>query len=296
MNTEQNSATELAGNDDFDAYMEEGFSDGAIKAPTSQTPDHETAIVEPHPIADEHPHDPTSTEPKMRQITEDEYTKLMSSAAAIDEMKATFGKQVDTAFGKIGGIERFLKQLQDDTPNGKAVEITEDDLAEIKEEFPELLGPQLKALQRIAGKMRGTGGGVDDDRIREVVKPSLASISDYAVERAKAEIASELLDDDHPGWRDTVGLPEDGKIPDTEFRRWAATLPAERQQQLFNSYSPRVIGKALTEFGEYQKKLKSANERRNRFSDAVTPKGDAGTRSAPVDDEDAGFAEGFASR
>lgn len=236
--------------------------------------------------------------PKIRQVTETEWNELSARAAAIDEIRATQGKQFDTAFGKIGGLERVLKQFQEGTPAGQAVEITEDDLAELRDEYPDLVGPQLKAFQRIVGKMRGTSGAqLDEGRVKELIQPSLSTFSDSAVERAKVEMANEALDETHPGWQGTIGLPdEQGNTPDTEFRQWLSTQDQAYQERVSSSFSPVVLGRAIDRFeahkGELKKKADS--QRRDRFDQAVTPKGDGGHQPAPDDDDD--FESGFNGR
>lgn len=261
-----------AQSDDFDA--------GFTGAPTETPGQSDTEITEK-------PEQQVEQQPKFRQITEEEYGKLSASAAAIEEMRATLGKQVDTAFGKIGGLERVLKQYQEQTPSGAAVEITEEDLAEIRDEFPELVGPQLKALQRVASKMRGTGG-FDESR----VQPMLDQAGISLVVKAKAEIAEETLDETHPDWKQIVGIPEaPGQQPSTEYRKWLATQPKEYQERVNNSYSPVVLGRSLDKFNEHLVSLKKNSDRRDRFDQAVTPRGEGG-HEPPADDNDA-FISGF---
>lgn len=274
---------ELKGVSDSNADFDAGFSGAPTETPgqaESATPD----------AGQQEPSQPQSQEqePKYRQITEDEFNRLSTSAAAVEEMKATLGKQTDNIFGKIGGLERVLKQFQEQTPTGSTVEITEDDLAELRDEFPELVGPQLKMMQRIAGKMRGTGGAAefDAERIHATVNPMLAQAGDTLLIRAKTEIAEETLAETHADWKSVIGMPNDqGVLPDTEYRKWLATQPDEYQQRINNSYSPVVIGKSIDKFREHQASLKKNAERRDRFDQAVTPKGDGGNEPPPDGDE-----------
>jgi hypothetical protein len=261
------------------------FDSGFTGSPT-ETPVNVEVVAEPvvEPVA----------EPKYRQITEDEFNRLTTSAAAVDEMKATFGKQADTMFGKIGGLERVLKQYQDQTPGGSAVEITEDDLAELRDEYPELVAPQLKALQRIAGKMRGTGKAFDEEGFNQAIAKATSSAGDVAVTRAKAEIAEETLAETHSDWKAVIGLPDEkGVLPETEYRKWLATQPEEYRQRVSDSYSPVVIGRSIDKFNEHLASLKKNAERRDRFDQAVNLKSDVGDHTS--DDNDA-FNAGFNGR
>lgn len=267
-----------------DGDFDSGF-DGNDSLPT-ETPEASEAFsadIEEQPEA----------APKTRQLTEDEYQALMSSVTGMNDVRATLENRFGTAFGKIGGIERVIKQLQEATPQGEAVEITDDDFAELREEYPDLADLQLKGLQRIASKLRGTGSAqMDEGRIREFIAPTISQASDYAVERAKAEIAEETLAETHPQWRDVIGNPEQP----TEYRKWLATQPHEYQERVNNSYSPVVIGRSLDKFNEHQASLKKKadSSRRDRFEQAVTPRGDGGhpSHSSGDDDFDAGFRTG----
>src|SRR6058998_3438590 len=83
--------------DDFTA----GFDGADAPTATPETKPAETAAATPDAT-------PVVTQaPKYVQITQEQFDGLMSSAAKIDEIKATQHSQLDKAFGKIGGIERL---------------------------------------------------------------------------------------------------------------------------------------------------------------------------------------------
>lgn len=229
--------------------------------------------------------------PKYRQVTEDEWNQLNARAAVIDEIKATHAKQLDTAFGKIGGIERVLRQYQEQTPAGQSVEITKDDLAEIASEYPELADAQLSAFKRVAEKLRGTGKSMDESAVRQVVEPELVKLGDNAVLRAKKEIATETLDETHPDWQTVIGNVGE----DTDYRKWLSAQPQEYQARVNASYSPTVIGRSIDKFREDQAALKKQadTDRRERLKDAVTPKGDEAAGPSDTNDD---FMAGFNGR
>lgn len=255
---------EVVSDADFDA--------GFTGTPTETPENPQSENQEQQPVEEQEPE-----EPKYRQITEEDYNRFTTNAAAVDEMRATLGKQVDTAFGKIGGLERVIKQFQESTPAGHAVEITEDDFAELRDEFPELVGPQLKALQRVASKMRGTG------------QPSQQINGDSLVLQAKTEIATETLAETHPDWRNVVGAPDS----QNDYRKWLTSQPQDYQKRVSETYSPVVIGRSIDKFRDHQEQLKKT-ERRDRFEQAVTPRGEGG-HEPPADDDDA-FNAGFNGR
>lgn len=225
--------------------------------------------------------------PKIATLTEDEVNELKSKAEQFDKLR----KMQDTAFGKIGGIERILSQMQQQTPSGVKVEITDDIVDDIKEDFPEIAEAQLKVLKRFAEKLTGTQplqAPKDEPPAAPAIDP------ETLVERAKREMAEETLDGTHEGWREIIGLPdEDGNIPDTEFRRWLATQDERYQDRVESAYSPAIIGKAVDDFNAYKAKNQAqVNTRKARIEAAVTPKGTGGhapSRSSDDDDFEAGF-------
>lgn len=231
--------------------------------------------------------------PKYRQITEDEFNKLNAAAAAVEELRATVGSRLDTAFGKMGGLERVLKQFQEQTPTGAAVEITEEDLAELKDEFPELVGPHLKALQRIAGKMRGTGS-LDESSIQPLLEKATPGLVERVREELIAQTATETLAETHPDWESVIGNRLADKPASKEFVEWFGTQPQEYQERLGATMNPVAIGRMIDKFREHQESLRKQAERRNRFEDAIDPKGDGGHEPPPNGDDafDAGFNGG----
>lgn len=271
----------------FDADLEEGFSN----VPT------ETPVAEPQATQqqDETPSAIEAEAPKFRSITEDEYTRLMDAAAKVEELKQASSRQIDTVFGKIGGIERILRQIQE-TPKGEAVEISDADFQQLRDsmpDFPEIAEANIAAFKNLAGKMRG---GVDDGRIREAVLPVLDQVSEATAERIKRELAEESLNEAHDGWQQIVGLPnQNGAIPQTDFRKWLHAQGADYEAKVLSTYNATTISKALDKFKESLTKQAKDQERRERMAQAVTPSGDGG-RQASFEDDDAAFDEGFKTR
>jgi len=262
--------SEAEGNVDFDA----GFTGTPTETPEIQ--DQQTK---------------QEAEPKYRQITEDEYAKLSTAAAAVDELKATVGKQFDTAFGKMGGLERVIKQYQDQT--GVSVEITEDDFAELRDEYPDLLEPHMKALQRVAGKLRGPGR-VDESSIQPFLEKARPELVEHIRREVLVQDAKETLSETHPEWESVIGNSLENKPGSPEFFQWFAAQPQEYQSRLNGSWNPVVIGRAIDKFTAHQESLKKKAERQDRFDQAVTPKGDGGYEP-PTDNNDA-FNAGFNGR
>lgn len=132
-NDEVVQAEELdAGNDDFSA----GFDDAPTERPAVEERAEEVAEAD--------------LAPKMAQITEEQYKQLLDRAASIDQIKAQQDKGLSTAFGKIGGIERVLSQIQ----SGVALDVSEDDFEEMRKDYPELAAMQVQGLKKVLSKIR----------------------------------------------------------------------------------------------------------------------------------------------
>ena len=107
-------------------------------------------------------------------------------------------------------------------------------------------------------------------------------------------MTEETLDDYDANWRDTIGLPgADGKIPETDFRKWLATQPKEYGEKVRSTYNADVLKTALEKFKAEKAK---ARGRREILDAGVTPRG-TGTPApvaSPSDDDE--FRNGFAGK
>ncbi len=93
-------------------------------------------------------------------------------------------QQLSKAFGTMGNMQQLINQVRSQTPAGAVVEITDEDFAELKEDFPELAGHTRAALERIlkranvkehrrAGDLRGRSpdGAHHSSRDRPPTRP-----------------------------------------------------------------------------------------------------------------------------
>lgn len=248
--------------------VEDAFAAGLEDAPT------ETPAVVQEPANDEAPKDETPA-PKYRQITEEEWTEIQSRAAAAETLKATLEKVSGTAFGKIGGIERTLAQLQ----SGGVGEVSVDDFTKLRDEFPDLAEMLVEGLNGALKKApRGQPAAVDFSEIESKFNAQMA-------ERLSAqELAFEtrLLSTRHRDWREVTAT--------AEFEAWRSTKPVEYQQQLAGRDSD-FIADALTEF-KATKTAKNDSLRRSRIAAAETPRGSGGNA---VNDSEDQFLAGLKS-
>lgn len=274
----------IEGNDDdFNA----GFDDKQT-APT-ETPEPKDADKDDVQDADPAPAPAT---PKYVQITQEQLDSLMATAARIEEIKATATTQIDKAFGKIGGVERLISDLQKATPAGQSVQISEDDFAELAEDYPELAEMQLKGLTRVLAKMNVRGvansDSFDPEKLNALVTQRMEPALKGVEQQVEQKVQSILLGREHKDWREVVGQPD----AQNEFRKWLATQPGEFQKELNTTYDAEVISGALTKFKASVKAKAAISQRQSRISAAVNEKGAGGSADAPADDDD-DFNEGF---
>lgn len=222
-----------------------------------------TPTATPAPDADAKPEDviETKPEPKFVQLTEEEVADLKARAAQIDEIKATHTKGLDTAFGKIGGIERMLQEFQ----KGGIGEISEDDFQEIKDEYPELLGSLVKGMNRALAKAK--------PQDTEALQKTIAST---AMEIAQHEVAKDRLFDAVPDWQEVVKTPE--------FNEFASKLDVKDQEKL-GGWDARFIAGKIKEFkSKVEPKAEpKPDARKDRFNAAVNPRGSGAVASSPSD-------------
>lgn len=188
---------------------------------------------------------------------------------------------------------------------------------------------QWDALQTAAGKQTE----VMDKRIKEIFSGSLGALEERLIKKllkekpaaeptatvtpaatdekpdwkkslqdASVAYQIEALEEDHPKWREIVGVPDgEGKIdPNNPFRKWLATQPNEYQAKINAANSAGVISRAIDKFTEASKTpapvtppvTPKAAAFTARKVGAIQPKGDGG-QPAPAKTEHDAFAEGF---
>lgn len=237
------------------------------------------SIVDPAP----------ADEPKMMQVPEEEYRKLLDGVAKIEGIESALEKQFGTAFGKIGGIERVLDQLKSSAPAGGKIELSEEVVADLAAEFPEMAKLQFKTLQKLVDTINTASPAQVS-----AAQPSPVVVDEAAIEkRVRRAIAEETLDEFDAKWRETIGLPnKDNVIPDTPFRQWLKKQPKEYADRVISTYSAPVLTDALSKFKAAQAK---AQGRREVLDAAVEVTGSGGQAPAAGLSDNDEFDEGFKS-
>lgn len=271
--------------DDVDLEFEEGF----IGKPTEKSP---PAAGEPPEGAEVLPEGGTEPEIKYHQLTSEQWESLQTLSTQIDSVRAEGAKWRDTAFGKVGGLERTIQQLQAATPAGIDIEVTDDIVAEITEEYPELGGRVLAAFKKLASKIKGTG---------QAVQQPAASTTDVEshiqkeVQTRLVALQLEALEDAYPTWREVTGAPDSS----TPYRQWLAKQPADYQHKLGSTNSAAVIGRSIEKFEKEAAEAARLAEatkaptRKEQLAAAAVTRGAGGRTPTTTDDDE--FEAGYNS-
>lgn len=288
-----------------DAEAEASFAEGfGSDEPSAEPPAPET----PAPASAKEPEaevkvEAVPVEPVVEyaKITAAQFQDLLTRVGQSDETKAAVDKVRGDAFGKIGGLERTIKQLQEATPVGQAITVTGEDLASFKSEFPDLADNLAKDLTKVLSKFKGTAPVADPIDNTERVNTLVAERVKQASVDLERKFALERLSDKHEDWQTVVG-PADSATP---FRAWLHAKGAAYESNILNSWDTRVTAKAITEFKTHQQALSkaahavsptAADARAERLKQAMTPRGGAQPITKPRDKTaEQQFEEGFNS-
>lgn len=269
-------AQALAEDTDFNAGFE-------AVAPT-ETPDEDTPEATPEPT-------PAPVEaPKLAQITEEQFQDLLKKATEIDAIKADQTKRFDSAFGHIGQFKQQLEKLQATGTGGKPIELTPEDFAELRAEYPDLVEPTVKGLSKVLSRIQGQAP--DTSKLEQQFATQSA--------QTRTEVIDAHLDAIVDGdWRAERNSPA--------FTAWEATW-TDKEKELANGVSLRDAASLMRMY----QKVKSipavavnpvatpaptpapVSSRTRVLQAAVNPKGSAAVSRTPSDDDefDAAFKGG----
>jgi hypothetical protein len=237
-----------------------GF-DSETPTATAATPPPAEQPVQEEPVAE------TPPEPEYVQITKEERDRLIAVADETTNIKA----QLSKAFGTMGNMQQLINQVRSQTPAGAAVEINDDDFAELKADFPELAGHTRAALERILKRTNLTGTG----------QPATPAFDPEEVRKTASEIVHaqglDDLNDLHPGWQDIVGKPDDADKP---YRKWLATQPEKYQELIRSTYSATITGRSIDRFKAAEAAAAQAKPAAQR---PQTPANPAAARKAVIE-------------
>jgi len=258
---------------------------GQPETPTEPAPPAGQATDEEDETAPETAESSDPTEPAPpRTLTAEEYEAWLAKVAEVDNLKAALTKLESTTAGRIGGLQRELRERQAQTPVGQTVKVTAEDFTEMQRDFPELVNLTVNGLNRALEKVKGTGE-FDPQAFEQKV-----------TERVTAEtqqIKLDLMDSVREDWREVVNSEP--------YKQWLATQPVEYQTQVLDSWSPRVVLGSIKSFETATKPPVTPSDptpptpptRSRRLAAAVAPKSAGGAGSPTAKTEDDYFNEGF---
>ncbi len=233
----------------------------------------------------------TVSVPEPVQLTKAQLDQLTGLLQAMPEIQASLEKVRRDTFGRIGGIEGLVKQIQSATPSGESVVLTREDFLsddasrDVLDDFPlvfdTIIAGVNKALSK--GKVKGTAQPAAPVSVpAEVVPqtiPSTTQTPATPATRANAEDEMEALRED---WTRIIGpdpLVVPGVAP-TPFRQWLATQPEPYRQKVLMTESPLILNAAITKFEQATvpaptpQAPDASHARRARLEAAIPLKGD----------------------
>ena len=271
-----------------EAEAEASFAEGFNETP-SFTSDNTLEEVTEKPVVIEEPpvletkefEAPPIPEPEVvyAKITDAQFQKLLNDVAGAQDARTAVEKVRGDAFGKIGGLERTIRQLQEATPVGQAITVKAEDLASFGD-MPDIAVKLAEDLTKVLGKFKGTSPApvvVD----QEAENARITTLVDQRVAKERLAIeqkfALERLADRHEDWETVVGPP----TQTTPFRTWLTAQGAAYETNVLQSWDPRVTSKALDTFKAQSKKVVTAppktavSDRAQRLAEAAPSKGHA---------------------
>lgn len=260
-----------------------------IEEPTADaTPKVELEASAPAPVPVEVP---AVEEPASAKITEAKWQEVLAASKGTEALRAAIDKSRSDTFGKIGGLERTIRQIQDATPVGQPIKVTGDDLREFKAEFPELADKFARDLTNVLGRFKGSAVPpvpVVPQDFDERVKRSAQDLVAQEREKLKIDLAFETLDELHEDWKTVTGPVGS----DTPYRKWLGEQPKPYQDKLLASNNGIVIANSITKFKNHATgapAARTADEiRADRLRSSLTPKSGSHPpmQSTPTTEED----------
>ncbi len=256
-----------------------GFAQGDSDAPST------TSLTEtPDEPAKPDTTEPPASDPTPSATQEAPVVDFASALKRIEELESKHKKYSDDVQGRMGLVEQVLK-AQARTPAGQKVRVKREDFGEFGTDYPEFADAQLKVINKVLDELELAG--LSHEFTSNLLKDA-GTTAETAAEkkfvRQRSLACREDLDETHPGWRETIGLPDKdvadgGTAPDTDYRRWLATQPNGYGEKVLNSYSSVVIGRSIDKFNDWKKaqtpkpnSTATPSTRQQKLTSAVTVK------------------------
>ncbi len=249
-----------------------GFDEGFANTPYEPTD---------APAQDVEQQETVEPEVEYAQITRAQFDELMALKASQDKSFGTFGRTIKSIQDQVTGLA-----------SGPQVDISQDDIDSLREDFP----PLAAALEKVRSLRALPSAGVDASKLDELVQQRLAPALDDIESRVNHAVEAKLLAKAHADWKEIDQSPA--------FATWISAQPggfAEKLSAASLAYDSDFVSDAITKFKQSRKttttqqtQMDPAASRRNRMSAAITPRG-SGTSTAgssAMDEFNSGFNQG----
>lgn len=279
-------------------FASEASPEGALVADKKDAvvPAPEPKVEEPAPVVP--PPAPEEPKPEYVQITKEQFDNLMRT---VDKTAAN-ETALNKLNGSLGNIFQIVQKLQSETPKGEAIEVTDETVAELTEDYPQL-ATAMKAILAKALKGRVGTGTAEPEKVTPPAPAAVPMVDTETVRKLVSDDGGareiKALTEDHPKWREIVGIVDsEGKYdPKNEYRIWLAKQPEAYQAQINGASTALVISKSIDKFqADKAKKVPAPpppkNKQRDRIVGAVTPRGD-GSPPPPTNTPDEDFNAGY---
>lgn len=311
--------------DERDADFDAGFA--GEDAPSDKDRPTETPAASAEPPAESPAEAPAPeaaapaaapAEPEYVQIPKSEWETVKSRAAKVDEISATLDRRFDQVAGKIGRtMEQKIAEIQAAAPTGAALELSEEDLAELSAEYPDMAQAMRKGMNKALSRLKGTGGA-DPQALDGRLNSLKQELRQEYVNEAMAAVYPDWQDDVRsetfgdwakslPGWNPVINDKESlAKVladPSSALSQWVKANPGETVSLMVSS-NVRDAAKVMRAFYKHRDTPPPApaaaptppappavSVRKAQLAAAVTPRGDGGPPPAPTDDDE--FNSGF---
>lgn len=243
--------------------------------------------------------------PEYVRLTKQEWDNTKAAAGKVPSLESQVAKLTGAIPKAEQIVQQVVEKVQSHTPAGLAVEFSDEDFAELTENFPEVAKMTRASLERLFKKANVRSTAAPGD-----AKPLDEGAVAKAVETVLIGREKQALEETHPTWRDIVGavdMSAGEKPPEgNPFRQWLAEQPAAYQKKINDTESPAVVQGAIERFLAQDKAPKQqapagtptkpdkAAARRAVIEDAVTPRADGNPPppNRPLSAEEA-FGLGF---
>lgn len=179
----------------------------------------------------------------------------------------------DKVSGLTGSLKQQIEQFRSQVSQASPVEISEEDFAELKQEYPELSQTLLPGLSRILSRRVPT----QQEQVREVLEDKPVGLS-----REQLSMQDELTMR-HEDWREVTRSDD--------YRAWVEALPEAKRRVAENSWSVAAAAAVLDEY-KASRAPKQTQNRQERLEAAVTPRG---KQTTPAQTNEDAFTAGFQS-